>query len=263
MQVSVNGIDVNLVIEGPEDGPVVVFSHSLMANLSMWDAQAAVLTDRYRVLRYDTRGHGGSTARTGAYSLDMLSDDVEAMLDALDMGSVHFVGLSMGGMIGQTLALRAPQRLQSLVLCDTSSRMPPESGPMWKERIETAQNEGMAAQAPSTLERWFSPEFAAAQPAEVERVRQMILATEVFCFVGCCHAISQLDLTEQISAIQKPTLIIVGSDDEGTPVAAHEVIRDQIAGSELLVIEGARHLSNMESAGEFNDALVTFLDRQA
>ncbi len=263
MQINVNGIDINLTIEGPEEGPAVVFSHSLAADLSMWDGQAAVLRDRYRVVRFDTRGHGGSTARAGAYNLEMLSDDVEAMLDALDLGPVHFVGLSMGGMIGQTLALRAPERLRSLVLCDTSSRIPPDSGPTWKERIETAENGGMAALAQGTLDRWFSPAFAAAQPAEIDGVRQMILSTEVFGFVGCCHAISQLDLTEQISAIDKPTLIIVGSDDEGTPVAAHEVIRDRITGSKLVILEGARHLSNIESAGGFNDALAKFLDAQA
>ncbi len=263
MQIKVNGIDINYELEGSEEGSVVVFSHSLMADLSMWEAQAAALAGRYRVLRFDTRGHGGSTARAGAYSLEMLSDDVEALLDALDLGPVHFVGLSMGGMIGQTLALRAPERLESLVLCDTSSRIPPDAGPMWQERIDTAQNQGMAALAEGTLDRWFSPEFKAAQPAQVEGVRQMILATEVLGFVGCCHAISQLDLTEQISAIEKPTQIIVGSDDEGTPVAAHEVIRDQIKGSELCILKGARHLSNIESVDEFNQALVAFLDRQA
>jgi len=169
----------------------------------------------------------------------------------------------MGGMIGQTLALQAPERLRSLVLCDTSSRIPPDAGPMWQERIDTAQNQGMAALAQGTLDRWFSPQFKAAQPAQIERVRQMILATEVLGFVGCCRAISQLDLTEQISAIQKPTLIIVGSDDEGTPVAAHEVIRDRIEGSELIILDGARHLSNIESTAEFNAALVAFLDAQA
>ncbi|GIX49775.1 MAG: 3-oxoadipate enol-lactonase [Candidatus Tectimicrobiota bacterium] len=261
MQITVNGIRMNYTLEGPETAPVVTLSHSLAANLTMWDPQVPALTSRYRVLRYDTRGHGGTEAPPGPYTLELLVEDVRALLQALGITRTHFVGLSMGGMIGQLLALQSPQLLQSLVLCDTTSRVPPEAKPTWEERIRTAQTQGLAPLVEPTLERWFTAPFRQQHPEVVDKVRAMIRATPPAGYIGCCHAIAALDLTDRLPAITVPTLVIVGEEDPGTPVAASQVIHQQIKGSELVVLKGAAHLSNMEQPQAFNEALLAFLDR--
>ena len=233
-------------------------SHSLAANLAMWDDQMPILSG-YRVLRYDTRGHGRTEVPEGDYALGQLAGDVLGLLDALRIEKAHFVGLSMGGMIGQTAALEDPDRFFSLTLCDTSSRVPPEGRAVWSERMAAAHAEGVASLVESTIERWFSSGFQAAEPDRVDRVRDMIRATAVDGFSGCCAAIRDLDLTDRLSAIKIPTLLIVGEHDPGTPVAAHEVIRDRIDGARLVVINEARHFTNVEKADLFNETLGAFL----
>lgn len=258
--VKANGIDVHYVMEGPANGPVVTMSHSLMTTLEMWDPQVKPLVDAgFRVLRYDTRGHGGSSVAEPPYTLDMLAADAAAMLEALGIHQTHFVGLSMGGMIGQTLALARPDLLKTLTLCDTSSGYPPEAAAMWGDRIKGAEQNGMEQAVAGTIERWFSPSFAAANDAALAPVREMIRGTAVKGFVGCCHAISKLAVTDKISAIRVPTLIIVGEDDPGTPVAMHVTIKERIAGSQMVIIPEARHLSNIEAVEPFNAALLRFL----
>ena len=258
MKITANGIGIRYELEGPETGPVVVMSHSLAATHRMWDDQMKTLAG-YRVLRYDTRGHGGTDVPAGDYTLEELAGDVLGLLDALTIEKAHFVGLSMGGMIGQTAALAAPDRFLSLALCDTSSRIPPEGRAVWSERMATARAEGMESLVESTIDRWFSPGFRAAEPERVDRVRAMIRATPVAGFSGCCAAIRNLDLTDRIAAIEIPTLLIVGEHDPGTPVAAHEVIRDRIEGARMVVIEEARHFTNVEAAEIFNETLAAFL----
>lgn len=259
-KISVNGIDINYRLEGPENAPVVTFSHSLSANLGMWDAQAEALRDRYRVLRYDTRGHGGTTPTEGAYTLEQLAEDAAGLLRALGIERTHFVGLSLGGMIGQTLALAHPELLRSLTLCDTSSGYGPDARAMWEQRIDSARKNGLEANVEPTIDRWFSPGFVTRTPETIESVRQMICSTPLAGYVGCGQAIAELALTDRIEAISAPTLIIVGEDDPGTPVEMHRIIHDRIADSELVVIPTARHLSNIEAAEEFNAALVRFLN---
>lgn len=210
---------------------------------------------------YDTRGHGGTDAPGGEYSLEMLARDLFGLLDALDIEATHYVGLSMGGMIGQTAALMDQSRFRTLSLCDTSSRIPPEARPMWEERIATARGQGMEALVEPTIERWFSKGFRGSRAAEVDEVRAMIRATRVDGCCGCCAAIARLDLTDRLPAIECPVLLIVGEEDPGTPVAAHEAIRDRIAGSGLVVLPEALHFSNVERQADFNRALVGFLDR--
>ncbi|MFQ5899332.1 MAG: alpha/beta fold hydrolase, partial [Candidatus Methylomirabilia bacterium] len=156
MQITVNGLSIHYTLEGPPSGPVITMSHSLAANLSMWDPQLPALSSRYRVLRYDTRGHGGTEVSEEPYSLDRLVEDARALLQALGITRTHFIGLSMGGMVAQILALRAPELLESLVLCDTTSRVPPEAKPTWDERIGTAQRDGMAPLVEPTIGRWFT-----------------------------------------------------------------------------------------------------------
>lgn len=259
MKIAVNGIDVNYTFEGPGTGPVVTLSHSLAASLAMWDPQMAALRGNYRILRYDTRGHGESSAPGGAYTLEQLADDAHGLLGALGIERSHFVGLSMGGMIGQTLALKYPEVVDRLVLCDTSSAMPPGAADLWNERIATVEAGGMEAMVAPTIERWFTPAFISAHDDKIEPVRQMIRATPVAGFAGCCHALKALDLTDKLGGIAAPTLAIVGEDDIGTPVAAHEVIRDNIPGAKLVVLPSAMHLSNIEQADRFNEALLGFL----
>jgi 3-oxoadipate enol-lactonase len=263
MKVTANGIVTNYTLDGPASAPVVTLSHSLATDLSMWDPQMAALTARFRVLRYDTRGHGGTDAPAGAYSLDQLAEDARQLLAALGIARTHWVGLSMGGMIGQTLALRAPELFASLSLCDTSSRVPAEARPTWMERIGTAGSQGMEPLVEPTIGRWFTPAFRDGQKEVVDRVRGMIRATPPRGYAGCCHAISQLDLTDRLGAITCPTLVIVGKEDQGTPVAASEAIRDRIQGAELVVLDSAAHLSNVEQAEAFTQALVGFLSRHA
>lgn len=261
MKITANGIAINYALEGPAGAPVVTLSHSLATTLAMWNAQMKDLTARYRVLRYDTRGHGGTDAPAGPYTLDQLAEDARALLRALGIARTHWVGLSMGGMIGQALALKAPELLASLALCDTSSRVPPEARPTWDERIRVAETQGMEPHVEPTLGRWFTPAFREKRPEVVERVRAMIRGTNPAGYVGCCRAIAALDLTDRLGAIKVPTLIIVGEDDPGTPVAASEAIRDRIPGSELVVLKSASHLSNIEQAEAFTRALTAFLAR--
>lgn len=259
MNITVNGISVHYTFDGPALAPVVTLSNSLSSNLSMWDPQVPALASRYRILRYDTRGHGGTEAPAGPYSLDDLAEDVRALLHVLGITRTHFVGLSMGGMIGQILGIKYPQMLQSLVLCDTMSRVPTEAKPMWDERIHTAQTRGMEPLVESTLARWFTEPFRQTGALALDQVRTMIRTTPARGYAGCCHAIAALNLTDQLKQISLPTLIIVGEDDPGTPVAASRVIHEQIDGSELVILTSAAHLSNLEQPEAFNQALVAFL----
>jgi 3-oxoadipate enol-lactonase len=261
MNITVNGISVHYTLEGPASGPVITMSNSLASNLSMWEPQMPILTSRYRVLRYDTRGHGGTEATAGPYSLDELSEDVRALLRALGITRTHFIGLSMGGMIGQIIAIKYPQMLQSLVLCDTMSRVPTEAKPMWDDRIHTAETGGMEPLVEPTLARWFTEPFRQKGSPVLDQVRTMIRSTPPRGYTGCCHAIAALNLTDHLKAITLPTLIIVGEDDPATPVAASHVIHEQVRGSELVILKSAAHLSNLEQPEAFNQALTAFLPK--
>ncbi len=261
MKITANGISIHYQLEGPASGPVITLSHSLATNLSMWDPQLPALASRYRVLRYDTRGHGKTDAPDGPYSLEQLAEDAQALLQALGIPRTHFVGLSMGGFIGQILALNYPRMLQSLVLCDTTSRVPPEAKAMWDERIRVAAAQGMDPHVEPTIGRWFTAPFREQRADVVTPVRGMIRGTNPRGYIGCCQAIAALDLTDRLSAVSAPTLIIVGEDDPATPVAASRTIQERIRGSELVILKSASHLANMEQAETFNRAITTFLAR--
>ena len=262
MRISANGIQLNFEASGPTDAPTVLMSHSLAATNAMWDPQMDVLKD-YRVVRYDMRGHGHSDAPDIDYTLEMLADDLLALMDALKISNTHYIGLSMGGMIGQMAALKNQDRFLSLSLCDTMSRVTPEMKPAWDERIANARTGGMESLLEGTMSRWFSKDYMAAEPKECDKVRDMIRNTQVPGFCGCCRAIQGLDLTDKISNITVPTQMIVGEDDPGTPVAAHEVMHEKIKGSELVVIPNALHFSNVEQKDAFNDAYMKFLRKHS
>ncbi len=262
MKVNANGIDINYELTGKKGAPVVMLSHSLACSLVMWQPQMAVLESAFQVLRFDTRGHGDSDAPQGDYSFEQLAMDAIGLMDALKIDRVHFVGLSMGGMIGQGLALDYADRLKSLALCDTAAIMPDETQPIWQQRIEAAGEKGLQGQVDETLERWFRPEYLHQNPPEVEMIRRQILATPVAGYIGCCEAIRRLKYLDRLSKITLPTLIVVGEEDPGTPVAASEAMHERISDSRLVVLPSARHLSNIEQSEAFNAALMEFLLQQ-
>jgi len=255
----VNGVEIACRFDGPEDGHVVVLSNSLMSDHTMWDVTVPALADRYRVLRYDTRGHGRSGTTPGPYSIAMLADDAVGLLDALGIGRVHFVGLSMGGMIAQQMGARFPERVCSLGLCDTASEMPPRS--LWAERFEIAESRGVAGLVDSTIQRWFTAPFIARDPAAIEKVRRMILATGKEGYIACGSAVRDMAQTTMLLKVQAPTLVLVGRQDPACTVEQAMVIHRMIDRSEMVVLENAAHLSNIEQPQAFNAALRDFLDR--
>ncbi|HEY7039545.1 MAG TPA: alpha/beta fold hydrolase [Methylomirabilota bacterium] len=259
MKLKANGIDINYEIEG--DGPLVTFSHSLACNLSMWDEQVRALKGRYRVLRYDTRGHGQTSAPAGAYSLGQLCEDLKGLLEGLGISATHFVGLSMGGMIGQVFALKYPAMVQSLALCDTTSRYPSGAAAIWEDRIKTVGAKGMDPMVAPTLERWFTASFRARRKELMEQVGAMIRGTPAAGYVGCCHALPKINVTERLGDVRCPALVIVGEDDPGTPVDMARDIHAALPTADLAVLCRASHLSNLEQPEEFNRALGSFLDK--
>ena len=262
MKILANDIQINYEMTGREGAPVVMLSHSLASSMVMWRPQLESLEAHFQVLRYDMRGHGDSDAPDGAYTLELLVEDAVALLNALTIDRVHFVGLSIGGMIGQGLGLNHRDRLLSLTLCDTSAIMPEEAQPILLDRIAAARENGMSEQVEGTLERWFTPPYLQKNPPEVEMIRQQITATPLAGYIGCSEALRGLNYLERLSAIDIPTLIVVGEEDPGTPVSASEAIHERIAGSQLIILPAARHLSNIEQAEAFNRSMMSFLLQQ-
>ena len=260
-QAEVNGTTIHYQFDGSDDAPVVMLSNSLASNLAIWDHQVpALLEAGYRVLRYDSRGHGRSHAPAGPYSIELLGRDAVGLMDACGLDQVCFCGLSMGGMVGQWLGANAGDRLISLALCDTASHME-GGGDAWQQRIEAVEAGGMEAVVEGTVERWFTKPGMARLPDEVGAVRAMILGTPVVGFQACCMAIRDLDLRPGLGRITTPTLVIVGEEDPGTPVEKAREIHAGIAGSELVILPDCAHLSNLEQAPAFNEALLGFLAR--
>ena len=261
MKIKANGIEIHYEIAG--EGPWVTLSHSLACNLHMWDDQMAVLTQRYKVLRFDTRGHGLSGAPPGPYTLEQMADDVRGLFDALGIRHTHWVGLSMGGMIGETFALKYPGVFRSMVLADTTSRRPPDADKMWGDRVTLAQERGMEALVESTLARWFTAPYRNAHPEVMARIGDAIRATPVAGFAGCCQAIAKIDVLDRLNEIECPALVMVGDQDHGTPPEMARRIHENLHGSELLIIPSAAHISNIEQAAVFNQALLGFLGKRA
>jgi 3-oxoadipate enol-lactonase len=251
-----DGCHLSYRIDGAADAPPLVLSNSLGTAVAMWEPQMAALTRDYRVIRYDSRGHGASDAPAGPYTLGRLGQDVLTLLDELDIYRVRFCGLSKGGMVGQWLGINAGQRLERLVLANTAAYMgPPES---WQGRMDLVTAQGMGAVTEAVIERWFTPGFVAANPEAVDRVRQLLLATRPQGYVGCCAAIRDMDQRPQLGAITVPTLVIGGVADPATPPEKAEELHASIKGSSLVMLEAA-HLSNVEQAEAFTAALLDFL----
>jgi 3-oxoadipate enol-lactonase / 4-carboxymuconolactone decarboxylase len=241
-------------LEGPDGAPVVMFSNSLGTTLEMWDEQAAALGDRYRVLRFDTRGHGRSPSPPGPYTIDDLAGDTLALLDHLGIERVSFCGLSLGGAIGMAIAARAPERIERLVLAATALEFHPAE--QWHERAATVRAEGMDAIASAGIERWFTPDA----PADVRaRFDAMLRSNDPEGYAACCQAIAALDLRGQLGEVRVPTLTVAGDGDPVTPPEKLAAIAAEIPGARSVVIEDARHMVNAERADRFTLVLSAFL----
>lgn len=252
-----SGIALQYQLDGEEDLPVLVLSNSLGTNLSMWDPQRSAFSQRFRVLRYDTRGHGSSSVPDGPYTIEEMGRDVLALLDGLDLARVNFCGLSLGGMTGQWLAIHAPERIQSLILANTAAKIGTIAG--WNERIQQVRSEGMAAIVPAVLERWYTLEFRNSHSGSVAATRSMLEAINVEGYIASCAAVRDMDFRDTIGAIASSTMILYGEQDPVTPPEAAQFMSNKIVGSTLIGLRAA-HLSNVEVPREFTDRVLAFLN---
>jgi 3-oxoadipate enol-lactonase len=258
---TINGYELAYSLHGDPNRPVVVLCHALATSMDIWAYQLPLLAHQYRVLRYDLRGHGRSAAPGSSYTLEELASDVAALLDHLEIARAAFVGLSIGGMVGQVFALRYPEKLSGLVLCSTGSRTEPQAKATIEERILKVRAEGLKSQLEATLARWFSARFIEEAPATMAWVSDLILATSVDGYTGCARAIQNLDVTDALSEIRVKTLIVPGEFDLAFPEKISRVINQKIPNSDLVLLKGAAHLGNVEQAHLFNEILLEFLER--
>jgi len=258
MRIKANGITFNCEIDGREGAPWLVFSNSLATNVSMWDPQAADLARSFRVLRYDQRGHGGTDAPAGRYSFALLVADAVALLDALGLARPHFAGLSMGGATALGVAELHPGRIDRVIVCDSPCMSTPASAQQWEERIALARKAGMEPLVEPTVGRWFPPETHAANPACLDKVRQMIRTTPVNGFIGCAAALADHDYNTAVATVTRPALFMAGAKDGVTPAAMKDM-HARLAGSRYVELEGAGHISNLDRPAEFTRAIRDFL----
>jgi 3-oxoadipate enol-lactonase len=257
MKASVNGIEINYELSGKEGAPWLVLSHSLACSVRMWDPQVDAFQSRFRILNYDMRGHGATSAPQGPYSLEMLADDVLGLMKHLKIPTATWCGLSIGGMIGQTLALKSPGSFTKMVLADTTHTQPPEALKQWQDRIAIAKSKGMAGLVDGTMERWFTEPYRKKNSPEFQKIRDLVLKTPVAGFVGCGQAIMKLDTTARLKDIKLPVLAITGEQDGAA--GGTKYIGEHVPGAKFVNIPQAAHISNVEQAEAFNRGLREFL----
>jgi 3-oxoadipate enol-lactonase len=243
-------------IDGRDDAPWLTFCNSLGTDLYMWDPQVAALAGQFRILRYDRRGHGESTAPAGRYTVAELGADVLALWDALGVERSHYCGLSIGGLTGQWLGVHAPTRLRRLVVCATAAKIGTVDG--WQARIDQVAAEGLLPLAEGTVQRWFTPAFATAHPLVIDEILTSFLATSPEGYIGCCNAVAQADFRDQLARIAVPLLAIAGDDDPVCPPEDLRHIADGVAAGRDAQVPG-RHICNLESPQAFNALLQEFL----
>lgn len=240
----------NHEITGREDAPVLLVGPSLGTTLRMWDPQLDALAAHFRVVRYDHLGHGGSPVPPGPYTVDQLADEVLALVDGVDR--FRYLGLSLGGMVGMTIAARHPERVERMVVVCTSARLPPESG--YRERAAAVRSRGTAAITEIAVSRWFTSAFTGTEPYAA-----MLRATPDEGYAGCCEAIADMDIRERLPAITAPTLVIAGELDPATPPEHGKLIADAVPGARLAVVPNASHLANVERPAEVTGLLLDHL----
>jgi 3-oxoadipate enol-lactonase len=254
-----NGCPIHVEVEGPDNKPVLMLSNSLGTDLHMWDPQVAALTQHFRLVRYDRRGHGKSGVPKGPYTMEMLGRDVLAVLDALKIEKINWCGLSMGGMVGMWLGANAPQRINRLILSNTSAWFADKE--IWNGRIKTVREKGLASIVGGTMERWFTPDFREREPKKIEWLSEMFLATNPEGYIACGEAVRDMDHREIIKSITAPTLVIAGRHDPATTVEHGEFIRSRIPGASMTVLDAA-HIANVEQAHDYTDAVLGFLTQK-
>jgi 3-oxoadipate enol-lactonase len=243
-------------LEGPADAPTLVLSNSLGTNLSLWDPQIPEVTKHFRVLRYDSRGHGQTSSTPGEYSVELLAHDLLTLLDTLRLDHVHFCGLSIGGMTGMWLGANAPERLNRLVLCNTSPKI--GSPDTWNARIKAVREGGTKSVSEAVVEKWFTPEFRVKEPALIARTRQMIDATNPDGYTGSCAAVRDFDFWYKVGTIRMPTLVIAGTHDASVPPADAQKLVHEITNARYAELSAA-HISNIEAAEKFTAEVTDFL----
>ena len=243
-------------LSGPADAPVIVLSNSLGTTLEMWDPQIDALRAKFRVLRYDTRGHGRSAAPQGSYTIDELGRDVIGLLDSLDIQRAHFVGISMGGLTGQWLGVHAGTRIDKLVVANTAARIGTQEG--WRARADLVRAQGLSEVADGAAGRWFTPRFIAEQPATVETLTAQLRSLSPEGYAACCDALGDADLREDIARISCPMLVVAGVHDPVTTVDDARFIANRVTGARVAELD-ASHLSNIEAADAFTDTVLRFL----
>ena len=254
--VQVGNCLIHVAVDGPHEAPRLMLSNSLGSDLTMWDPQLAAFSKHFRVIRYDSRGHGKSDAPQGPYTIERLGLDAVSVLDHLGIAKTSWCGLSMGGMVGQWLGSNAPSRVDKLIISNTTSYYADKQS--WTNRIEFVRTNGIKAIAAPSMERWFSADFREREPATVARATEMLIATDLEGYVGCCAAVRGMDHRALLSKINAPTLLIAGLLDAATPIEAHEFIRSRISGARLAILEAA-HLSNIEQSDAYTDTVLQFL----
>ncbi len=265
MSNSVNEFDLDglhVRVEGDPDAPVVVLAHAISTGLVFWDLQVPVWAQHFRVVRYDVRGHGQSKAPQGSYGFDEMAQEVVGLLDHLKVSKAAFVGLSLGGMIGQALALKAPERLSALVLAETNAKTPAAMQDMWRQRVVTVTAGGMETQVEGSLGRWFTADFRAQSPLTVSWIVDLVRKTNPLGFIACCKAIENLDFFDRLDQIRVPTLAVAGTEDVAAPPANLQAIAARIPGATFLAIEKAAHLGNVEQPTAFTEGVGAFLKAQ-
>jgi len=257
---SVNATQIHYQLTGPEDQPTLVLSHSLGTDFAMWDPQVAEFPKHFRLLRYDTRGHGQSQVTPGPYTFDVLGRDVLALADHLGIGKFSFCGLSMGGVIGMWLAINASYRLRKVVLCSTAAKI--GNADTWNARIEQVRKAGTKSIASATMERWFTPTFRQQHPEAVEQIRRMVENSDKDGYIACCEALREADFRGGLYSIRTPTLVISGTHDPATTPSDGRFISEQIPGARYAELDAA-HMNNIERRQEFTKVVLEFLSSQS
>jgi 3-oxoadipate enol-lactonase len=251
-----DGCVIHVEVEGPERAPVLMLSNSLGTNLHMWDEQVGPFTQHFRLVRYDRRGHGRSGVPKGPYTMERLGRDVLAVLDGLGIAKINWCGLSMGGMVGMWLGANAADRINRLILSNTSAYFPDKS--VWEGRIKFVREKGLEGLVDANMERWFTKSFRERSPQAMAKMREMFLATKVDGYIGCGEAIRDMDHRPLLPKITVPTLVIAGKHDPATTLEAGEFIQAHVPDAKIAVLEAA-HISNLEQPQAYADTVLKFL----